>query len=52
MLGIRVDAGGFLKGAIMAQCYGKILRFKAMALWCWSKGSGSADILRTSEAKL
>ena len=27
---IRVDAGRFLKGVIMAQCYGIILRFKTM----------------------
>ena len=27
---IRVDAGGFLKGKIMAQCYSIILRFKTM----------------------
>ena len=27
---IRVDAGGFLKGVIVAPCYGIILRFKAM----------------------
>ena len=49
---IRVDAGGSWKGVIMAQCYGIILRFKAMAPGAQVEHPGSADLSGTTgEAK-
>ena len=33
---IRVEAGGFLMGVIMAQCYCITLRFQGNGTWCYS----------------
>ena len=43
---IRVDASGFFKGAIMAQCYDIIIWFKGMAPDVQVEHPGSADLSR------
>ena len=48
---IRVDAGGFFKGVIMAQCYSIILQFKAMAPGAQVEHPGSADHSRMMRSK-
>ena len=48
---IRVDAGGFLKGVIMAQCYGIILRFKAVVPGAQLSIPAVQTFLERSEAK-
>ena len=44
---IRVDAGYFLKGVIMAQCFGIILRFQGNGTWSSVEHPSSADLSRT-----
>ena len=48
---IRVDAGGFLKGVIMAQCYGIILRFTGMVPGAQLSIPAVQTFLERSEAK-
>ena len=48
---IQVDAGGFLKGVIMAQCYGIILRFQGNGTRGSVEHPGSADLSRTMRSE-
>ena len=43
---IWVDAGGFLKGVIMAQCYGIKLRFQGNSTWSSVEHPSSTDLSR------
>ena len=49
---IWVDAGSFLKGVIMAQCYGIILWFKAMAPEVQVEHPSSTDLCRMMRSAL
>ena len=44
---IRMDVGCFLKGVIMAQCYGIILQFRGNGTRGSVEHPGSADLSRT-----
>ena len=48
---IRVDAGCFLKGVIMAQCYGIILRFQGNGTWSSVEHPGSEDLSGTKRSE-
>ena len=48
---IRVDASGFLKGVITAQCYGIILRLKAMVPGVQLSIPAAQIFLKRCEAK-
>ena len=44
---VRMDAGGFLKRVIMAQCYDITLRFQGNGTRSSVEYPGSADLTRT-----
>ena len=48
---IRVDAGGFLKGVIMAQCYGITLQFQGNGTRRSVEHPGSANLCRTKRSE-
>ena len=48
---IREDASSFLKGVIMAQCYGVMLQFKAMAPGAQVEYPSNADLSRTMRSE-
>ena len=48
---IRLDAGCFLKGVIMAQCYGTILRFQGNGTRGSIDHPGSADLSRMKRSE-
>ena len=48
---IRVDAGGFLMGLTMAQCYGITLQFEAMVPGAELSIPAAQTFLERSEAK-